>query len=64
MTVTKAHFELVARILRVLGTEGTRSFDSVNDRRAIAYAFAEEFGALNSRFDFERFMRAALPEVK
>ena len=61
MTVTKAHFELIARILRVLGTEGTRSFDSVDDRHAIAGLFADEFVRHNPRFDYERFMRAALP---
>ena len=64
MTVTKTHFELIARILRVLGTEGSACFDSPDDRRRIAAMFADEFSAHNSRFDYERFMTAALPEVK
>ena len=64
MTVTKAHFELVARILRVLGTQSTACFDSPDDRRRIACMFADEFSAHNPRFDYDRFMSAALPEVK
>ena len=60
MNITRAHFELIAAVLRELGATSLR-FDSPDDRKRIAEVFADRFASANPRFDRSRFIRAIVP---
>ena len=59
--MTKKDYSAIAAVLRQLGEEGSHCFDDGRDRQHIAYAFGRVLARDNSRFDMDRFIRAALP---
>ena len=61
--MSRKDFELIAKILREICEGGGCCFDDPEDQLSIAEYFASALHRTNERFDREKFIKAALPDV-